>query len=81
MTHYFTDNRDLPSREKELRISFLGKEYTFVTDIGVFSKNELDEGSAVLLEAVRSLDISGNVLDLGCGYGPIGIITASTAPQ
>ena len=49
MTHYFTDNRDLPSREKELRISFLGKEYTFVTDIGVFSKNELDEGSAVLL--------------------------------
>ncbi len=81
MTHYFTDNRDLPSREKELRISFLGKEYTFVTDIGVFSKNELDEGSAVLLEAVQSLDISGSVLDLGCGYGPIGIITASMTPQ
>ncbi|MBQ1467043.1 MAG: class I SAM-dependent methyltransferase [Solobacterium sp.] len=81
MTHYFTDNRDLPSREKELRISFLGKEYTFVTDIGVFSKNELDEGSAILLEAVQSLDISGSVLDLGCGYGPIGIITASMTPQ
>lgn len=80
-THYFTDNTGLPSNEKEYRYSFMGHTYVFVTDDGVFSKSALDEGSRILLEAVMQEDIHGEVLDLGCGYGPIGIITGTCFPS
>ena len=45
----------------------------FYTDHGVFSKNEVDFGSRLLIEAFQMPDVKGNVLDVGCGYGPIGL--------
>ncbi len=74
MEHYFTNNNDLKSNEKLIKIKFKEKEYSFYTDNGVFSKDALDTGSRVLLETIDFDKIKGDVLDVGCGYGPIGII-------
>ena len=72
MAQYF-DNQELPSNIKKLDIVLLGQKFTFYTDNGVFSKNNIDYGSRVLLESIDISDIKGNILDVGCGYGVIGI--------
>jgi len=76
MTHYFMDNRQLKHDRKEISFRFLGVLYSFMTDSGVFSKDKVDTGSAILLEALSKEALSGRVLDLGCGYGVIGIVLA-----
>ena len=72
MAHYFT-NENLPSEEKEIKCKIKDVSFTFITDNGVFSKNGLDFGTRTLLENLDIDRLSGNVLDFGCGYGPIGI--------
>lgn len=72
--HYFTDNRNLTSNRRKFSFRFSGYLYTFTTDDGVFSKNNVDYGSYALLKAIENEDIKGNVLDFGCGYGAIGVI-------
>lgn len=79
--HYFTDNRDLPSRRRQIAYSFQGKEYTFTVDDGVFSKSEVDRGSHTLLKALSKETLQGHVLDLGCGYGVIGIVLKDWFPE
>lgn len=74
MAHYFT-NDDLVSEKKEIKITVRGQTYTFITDNGVFSKKGLDFGTRTLLETLPKL--SGDILDLGCGWGPIGIVLSS----
>ena len=76
MSHYFTNDNNLVSDIKPFNISVNGNNFTFNTDNGVFSKGELDYGTNLLIRNVLKLDISGDILDLGCGYGPIGIILA-----
>ena len=71
MNHYFTNNPDLKHDIKENLIIINNKKYTFLTDSGVFSKKGLDFGTRTLLENIPIL--KGDVLDFGCGYGPIGI--------
>ena len=72
MAHYFT-NENLPSDEKEFKCKIKDVRFTFITDNGVFSKNGLDFGTRTLLESLPINELSGDVLDFGCGYGPIGI--------
>ena len=79
--HYFTDNRDLPSRKREMKYFFLGTEYTFTVDDGVFSKREVDYGTHTLLKALSEEPVSGSVLDLGCGYGVIGTVLKKNFPD
>ena len=74
MSHYFENDNSLISEIKTFNISILGVSFIFCTDNGVFSKGELDFGTKLLIENVLKKDITGDVLDLGCGYGPIGII-------
>lgn len=74
MSHYFENDQNLVSEIKTFNISINNVLFTFNTDNGVFSKGELDFGTNLLLSNVLKKDISGNILDLGCGYGPIGII-------
>lgn len=76
MEHYFTNNSNLKSNKKLINFKFKNKEYKFYTDNGVFSKDSVDVGTTVLLSALNFDKISGMVLDIGCGYGPIGIIIA-----
>ena len=74
MNHYFTKNNNIKNNEKIIEFTFNNQNYKFFTDNGVFSKDGLDVGTEVLLKSLNFENIKGDVLDLGCGYGPIGII-------
>ena len=74
MEHYFTNNLNLKSEIKEYKITFNNLNFIFKTDNGVFSKGGLDFGTKTLLDTVLKLPLKGNILDLGCGYGVIGIV-------
>lgn len=75
MGHYFT-NEQLPSDIKETTCIVLGNYFKFLTDNGVFSKDGLDFGSRLLLEVIPREEVGGKILDMGCGYGVLGIILA-----
>ncbi|MBN2504923.1 MAG: class I SAM-dependent methyltransferase [Bacilli bacterium] len=78
MSHYYSrDNDLLESKPKEFECVVAGNRYRFLTDRGVFSRDGLDFGSRLLLETLIP-DVSGRILDLGCGYGPIGIALAKS---
>jgi len=77
MSYYFDRNTDVESKEVTTRAEIEGRLYTFKTDNNVFSKKGLDFGTRTLLESIDMKNISGDVLDFGCGYGPIGIIIKS----
>ncbi|KKK34868.1 hypothetical protein WN59_04230 [Salinicoccus sediminis] len=76
MAHYFT-NDDTEHDFREIEYGHAGRTYRFTTDRGVFSRERIDFGSRVLIEAVIS-DFNGpenaHFIDMGAGYGPIGII-------
>lgn len=74
MAQYFDNNVETKENRKNIKIKFKDKVYNFVTDSAVFSKDKLDYGTKLLLETITKNKIEGNVLDLGCGYGPVGII-------
>lgn len=71
MSYYFTNDENLLSEEKKINVIINNLPFSFYTDNGVFSKRGLDFGTRTLLENLPNL--KGNVLDIGCGYGPIGI--------
>ena len=73
MGQYFT-NENLPSNVKSTFCVVKGHKFTFLTDNGVFSKDGLDFGSRLLLESIPLDEVGAKVLDMGCGYGTIGII-------
>lgn len=73
MGQYFT-NENLPSNVKSIFCVVKGHKFTFLTDNGVFSKDGLDFGSRLLLESIPLDEVGAKVLDMGCGYGTIGII-------
>jgi len=81
MKHYFTNDENTKSNEKEIQVEVLGKKFKFITDSGVFSKGELDDASHLLIETFDALALAGDVLDVGCGYGAIGITLASKRPN
>lgn len=72
MGQYF-ENQNLPSDIKKVNIEILGKKLTFLTDNGVFSKEKIDFGSKLLLESIPLNEVESKVLDVGCGYGTLGI--------
>lgn len=74
MSYYFSNDENLKSEEKQYDTMINGIKFSFITDNGVFSKNKLDFGTRSLLENID--DIKEDVLDIGCGYGPIGIYIA-----
>ena len=79
MAFYFDKDTNVESKEVTTRAEIDGKFYTFKTDNNVFSKKGLDFGTRTLLESIDIKNISGDVLDFGCGYGPIGIYIKSNA--
>lgn len=78
MSHYFTNEENLKSEIKRVDVDIHSISYYFYTDNGVFSKGELDFGTELLLKTFeyKSNPQEKNVLDIGCGCGPIGIYTA-----
>ena len=75
MSHYFT-NDNVKSEERLIKLKINNQDYSLYVDNGVFSKRGLDFGTRSLLENLDIERISGDVLDFGCGYGPIGIYIA-----
>ena len=73
MGQYFT-NENLPSKIQRTQCVVLGNKFIFLTDNGVFSKDGLDFGSRLLLESIPLEEVGGKVLDMGCGYGVLGIV-------
>ena len=76
MSHYFENNDTLRTKEIIRKVRIGDSYYQFITDNGVFSKKGLDYGTRTLLENLDISNIKGQVLDVGCGYGPIGIYVA-----
>ena len=74
MAFYFDKDTNVESNEVTTRAEVGGRLYTFKTDNNVFSKRGLDFGTRTLLESLDFNNINGDILDFGCGYGPIGII-------
>ncbi|MBR3198593.1 MAG: class I SAM-dependent methyltransferase [Bacilli bacterium] len=72
MSHYFTNDK-VKSEEKEIKIIINDQNLKMIVDNGIFSKKGLDFGTRSLLENINIDEIKGDVLDFGCGYGPIGI--------
>lgn len=78
MEHYFTNNETLESKIKEINYSILNENFTFYTDLGVFSKDKVDFGTDLLLKTYLSNhNESFKILDVGCGYGVIGLVIES----
>jgi len=78
--HYFSADPEVPFRRVPVRVSAWGHELHLVTGSGVFAQGRLDPGTAVLF---RETDppAGGRILDLGCGYGAIGLAIATAAPS
>ncbi|MCL2461397.1 MAG: methyltransferase [Defluviitaleaceae bacterium] len=80
MPQYFEYDSSLKRNYKRISCAYGSHNFTFLTCDGVFSKDEVDPYSLALLNCAEELDISGEVLDLGCGYGAIGVIAAKIFP-
>ncbi|WP_028781704.1 class I SAM-dependent methyltransferase [Thalassobacillus devorans] len=78
--HYYSNKTNAPSEERTWKYTLRGETLRFTTDNAVFSKKEVDFGSRVLIEAFQAPEVDGSFLDLGCGYGPIGLTLAKTYP-
>ncbi|MGT2757378.1 class I SAM-dependent methyltransferase [Streptococcus ovuberis] len=72
---YYAQKPDAAHDIHELRVTLLGHSMTFLTDAGVFSKKMIDFGSQVLLNSI-DFGTGESVLDVGCGYGPLGLALA-----
>ncbi|TPD58602.1 class I SAM-dependent methyltransferase [Streptococcus symci] len=72
---YYAENPDAAHDIHELRVELLGQKMTFLTDAGIFSKKMIDFGSQLLLKCLE-VDEGETVLDVGCGYGPLGLSLA-----
>ena len=78
--HYYTREPQSVSRPVECEYVYRGERLRFMTDAGVFSKGEVDTGTRLLLEALPE-EMTGEILDLGCGWGVIGISIAKKWPE
>ena len=75
MGHYFENDKNLKSEIRELSYKHDSSFFTFYSDNGVFSKNSFDYGSRLLLETyLKEAESNIKVLDVGCGYGFLGIV-------
>jgi 16S rRNA (guanine1207-N2)-methyltransferase len=74
MSHYFIEDKTLRPDIEEFTYYYKALRFRFVTDSGVFSKGRVDAATDLLLSSLPPL--KGTLLDLGCGYGCIGIVLA-----
>lgn len=79
--HYYSRTQKVESDPKFWDFTLRNQLFRFKTDNGVFSKKEVDYGSRLLIEAFELPSVEGPVLDVGCGYGPIGLSIAKGFPD
>ncbi|WHX48618.1 class I SAM-dependent methyltransferase [Paenibacillus woosongensis] len=76
--HYYTNQPSTAHDRKIWDAQLRGQKFRFISDAGVFAKGGVDYGSRVLIEAM-DIPEAAQVLDVGCGYGPIGLTAARLA--
>jgi 16S rRNA (guanine1207-N2)-methyltransferase len=78
--HYSTASPRSRPRPRRFTVRLRGRLWTFETSSGVFAQRGLDPGTRLLIETMR-IRPRDHILDLGCGYGPVGLVAAALAPQ
>ncbi|WP_289356539.1 class I SAM-dependent methyltransferase [Paenibacillus sp. S-12] len=78
--HYYSKRPDVEHDRKKWTTALRGMQLAFVSDAGVFSKGGVDYGSRVLIDCM-DIPEDAAVLDVGCGYGPIGLTAAKLAKR
>ena len=80
MSHYFVNDDKVASKPRKVVYSINGVDFSLESDNGVFSKNDLDKGSELLIETLLPINLGKSLLDLGCGIGVIGLTLAYFHP-
>lgn len=78
--HYFTAQPASPAEQRSLTVRLAGRDVIVRTAPGIFSPDGLDKGTAVLLREVPAPPPGGDLLDLGCGWGPVALTLALRSP-
>jgi 16S rRNA G1207 methylase RsmC len=78
--HYFAETPKSEPKLGMIQTRLRGSPFKFLTSSSVFSKKQVDSGTRLLIEAMQLPD-EGTVLDIGCGYGPVGIAAATSNPR
>lgn len=81
MSHYYVNDNSLASQERIIEYTFRGSKVSLYSDLGVFSKDRVDFGTNVLLNNLPDFPRGSKILDVGCGYGIIGIAIAKACPD
>lgn len=71
--HYYSKQPKSKSRRQTIAERLGSEQFSFTSDAGVFAKGEVDFGTRLLIEEFVTPEVPGDILDIGCGYGPIGI--------
>lgn len=79
--HYFSALPDSELRLRQIRVTIHRQSYELTTSNGIFSPERIDLGTQVLLDNTPSAPPGGNLLDLGCGWGPIALSLALESPR
>ena len=77
MDHYYSANPESESNEREIKYELKDRTFKFISDNGVFSKEHVDFATDFMLRTIIDDELEGRVLDMGCGYGVIGITVSS----
>jgi 16S rRNA (guanine1207-N2)-methyltransferase len=77
---YFENQPVIDDKKYTVNFTINQRSFTLQASRGVFSKKELDTGTNILLKILLQETLSGSLLDLGCGYGPLGCVMASFHP-
>lgn len=80
-SQYFDPEPSVASERRDLRLALPDVTIDLVTDRGVFAKDDVDPGSKLLLLEAPHASESGDLLDLGCGYGALALTMASRSPM
>jgi 16S rRNA G1207 methylase RsmC len=79
--HYFSGAPGSDYKPKEIKVEINGQEVLVTTAGGVFSPDHIDQGTGVILTHLAEAPAGGNILDIGCGWGPIALSLAAHSPK
>ena len=78
--HYFSQQPDSAAKAHDLSFEVGGINFQAKSESGTFSVQKLDRGTEILLRSYEEFPVKGNVLDIGCGWGPISLAIAKHQP-
>ena len=82
MDNYYSEKQESKEERKQITVTLRGNRLKFITASGIFSKDHIDDGSFLLIEqSLISKEKDRTILDLGCGYGAVGIAISRAFPE